>query len=182
MKLKEWWTSGNKFQRQEEFYQSLQRSHVQTPSRYSSSTSRFGPIGPPSRVTDGTATSKPANSSGFDMTRLLIPVLENLSSYVQGPVDQRRDYFSQWSQPPEWAIDNSPEGNNSFYDKDWGTPPARVGRDPRYSGSRWPGSQQTPLRGRNTSSSYGSPAGVVLGSGGGFGLDRRFAFASGGRY
>ncbi|KAK0253621.1 hypothetical protein LTS09_011198 [Friedmanniomyces endolithicus] len=63
-------------------------------------------------------------------TRLLVPVLEHLASYVQGPVEKRRDYFSRWTQPPEWAIDRN--DNTSFYDKEPWEPPARVGRDPRY--------------------------------------------------
>jgi hypothetical protein len=175
--LQEWWTSGNKFARQEEFYRSLQRTQGDTPSKLTGPPAHLTPIGPPSRTPKKESTSN--SSTSFDITRLLIPVLENLSSYVQGPVSKRRDYWSQWSQPPEWAVDPSPEGNNSFYDKDWGTPPARVGRDPRYSGSRsW---QQTPQRGRLSVSSggYGSPA-LSVGTGAGVALDRRFAF--GGRY
>jgi hypothetical protein len=37
---------------------------------------------------------------------------------------------------PEWAIDRGPKGNESFWDvQEWGMPPARVGRDTRYSSS-----------------------------------------------
>ena len=33
---------------------------------------------------------------------------------------------------PDWAVDRSANGNDSFFDSQWGQPPARVGRDPRY--------------------------------------------------
>ena len=172
VKLDEWWTSGKTFARQEEFYQSLQRTQ---PNITSTPPAHLRPVGPPSRTTgqDNVA------GTGIDMSRLLVPVLENLASYVQGPIEKRRDYFSQWSTPAEWMIDNSPTGNQSFYDKDWGTPPARVGRDPRYASSRgWSGERATPrmrdLRGSG-GGGYGTPA-----VGSPVRLDRRFAFV--GRY
>lgn len=169
--LKEWWTSGQKFARQEEFYRSITSSAARQPAKgpLANLPAHLTPIGHPARTK--------AQEPEFDATttRLLIPVLENLASYVQGPIEKRRDYFSQWKQPPEWCIDRSEGGNNSFFDKNWGTPPARVGRDPRYARSPWV-DDRTPLRGR-----YGS-GGVSLGGsfGGGGYVDRRFGF--GGSY
>ena len=161
--LHDWWTSGNTFVRQEEFFQRIKSVSKNSASMSSSPPAHLTPIGPPSRTSQK---QQPA----FDntMTRLLIPVYENLASYVQGPIEKRRDYWSQWCQPPEWCIDRSEGGNDSLFDKDWGTPPARVGRDPRYSGRSWTG-EQTPQR-----SPYGGPGG------GGFGnpLDRRFGFGA----
>jgi hypothetical protein len=167
--LNDWWTSGQKFARQEEFYRSIISSTARQPSSsaFSNPPAHLVPIGSRSKTNDP--------SYNTTTTRLLIPVLENLASYVQGPVEKRRDYFSQWVQPPDWCIDRREGGNNSFFDKDWGTPPARVGRDPRYSRSPWV-DDRTPLRGR-----FGGNGGVSLsGSMGGGYVDRRFGF--GGRY
>jgi len=128
--LHDWWRNGNTFARQEEFYQRIKNSQKDTSSLNSSSPPSQAPIGTPAKKP---TSSLPLTAVDDPMTRLLIPVLENLSAYVQGPVEKRRDYFCQWSQPPEWCIDRSPNGNNSFYDDEaWGQPPARVGRDPRY--------------------------------------------------
>ncbi|KAK3710199.1 hypothetical protein LTR37_010420 [Vermiconidia calcicola] len=118
--LRDWWTSGNKFARQEEFFQSIQSARGEVGIGIGSSpAAHLTPIGPPKKSNNG------APQANDTMTRLLIPVLENLASYVQGPVEKRRDYFSQWSKPPEWCVDRSEGGNDSFFDKDWGTPPAR---------------------------------------------------------
>ena len=167
--LNDWWTSGQKFARQEEFYRSILSSSARqpSPSAHSNLPAHLVPIGSRNK------TNEPAYNT--TTTRLLIPVLENLASYVQGPVEKRRDYFSQWVQPPDWCIDRREGGNNSFFDKDWGTPPARVGRDPRYN--RSPSvDDRTPLRGR-----YPGNGGVSLsGSMGGSGyVDRRFGFGGG---
>ncbi|KAI4250371.1 MAG: hypothetical protein LQ352_005352 [Teloschistes flavicans] len=65
-----------------------------------------------------------------DITRdLLIPVLANLRSYIDDPAPS---YFNKFSKAPAWAIDTGPDGNKSFFGEDWGKPPSRVGRDPRY--------------------------------------------------
>ncbi|RMY23462.1 hypothetical protein D0867_02036 [Hortaea werneckii] len=132
--LKAWWSNGNTFSRHEELYQSLiKASEFASPSAIpapGTTASSFASI-------DKSSPNEEASASGSSllrdsMTRMLIPVLENLSYYVEGPVAER-DYFSRWAEPPEWAIDHSPSGNKSFYDKEaWGQPPVRIGRDPRY--------------------------------------------------
>ncbi|KAL9581711.1 MAG: hypothetical protein Q9212_003731 [Teloschistes hypoglaucus] len=69
------------------------------------------------------------STAGGDVVQdLLIPVLANLQSYVNEPAS----YFNKFSKAPAWAIDNGPDGNKSFFGEDWGKPPTRVGRDPRY--------------------------------------------------
>lgn len=181
-KLHEWWTSGKKFARQEEFYQSLIRAQQNSasPTSTRAESSSIPPFLPPSST---------SNQPQEDHTaRLLIPVIENLQSYISGPPSKRRDYFCQWTRAPDWCIDSSETGNSSFYDKDWGTPPARVGRDPRYSGlgGSWSARRETPTagRGRMGSGVYrigGSPAGQGVAvnrssMGGTPGIDRRFGF------
>ena len=67
-------------------------------------------------------------SNGQMARELLLPVLGNLKSY-----STHRDYFNMtYGEAPQWCIDHSPSGNQSFFGGDWGTPPPRVGRDPRY--------------------------------------------------
>ncbi|KAL8686178.1 MAG: hypothetical protein Q9218_007291 [Villophora microphyllina] len=76
------------------------------------------------------STTMPEASKANDITdHLLAPVLANLRSY-KDPTNQ--SYFNKFTQAPAWAVDNSPSGNNSFFGEDWGKPPSRVGRDPRY--------------------------------------------------
>ncbi|KAI7087088.1 hypothetical protein KC356_g4483 [Hortaea werneckii] len=132
--LKAWWSNGNTFSRHEELYQSLiKASDLVSPSAIPAA----GTTAPSFASLDLSSSNEDASVSGSSlsrdsMTRMLIPVLENLSYYVEGPVAER-DYFSRWAEPPEWAIDHSPSGNKSFYDKEaWGQPPVRIGRDPRY--------------------------------------------------
>lgn len=173
--LQDWWTSGNKFERQQKFFESIMAAQKTSDSGSSinSPPAHLTPIGPPKKK--GPPPFNPVT------TRLMIPMLENLASYVQGPVAKRRDYFCPWSDPPEWAIDNSPGGNDSFIDPNWGEPPARVGRDPRYQNQSWDAESTPPTArynsmtgGQRSSSGFGMSATV------GSGIDRRFSFA--GRY
>lgn len=125
--LDDWYWGGQKFSRQTDFNNSIMTSD-ETPQRRKKP-STLKPIAPPSRQNPQPDTTPQTN---FLTTRHLIPVLENLASYVQGSPDKRHDYFCKWVKAPEWAIDRGPNGNNSFFDDQWGQPPARIGRDPRY--------------------------------------------------
>jgi hypothetical protein len=173
--LDEWLWSGNKFARQEDFHQRIMASDA-TPTRRTQTGSTITsarPIAPPSRFKpppSTTQTPNPAPESNILTNRLLVPVLENLASYVQGPIEKRRDYFCQWVKAPDWAIDRSATGNDSFFDSQWGQPPERLGRDPRY--------QPVP-RGLDVRfGSYDAPrAGHTVAMPG---MDRRFGF--GGRF
>lgn len=67
-------------------------------------------------------------TDGEVAAKLMIPALQTLVSYVDGTPP---DYFHRFARVPEWCIDKSHGGNRSFFG-DWGVPPSRVGRDPRY--------------------------------------------------
>ena len=67
-------------------------------------------------------------TDGEIAARLMLPALRTLSSYVEGV---QPDYFHRFARVPEWCIDKSQGGDSSFFG-DWGVPPSRVGRDPRY--------------------------------------------------
>ncbi|KAK3068796.1 hypothetical protein LTR53_013342, partial [Teratosphaeriaceae sp. CCFEE 6253] len=182
-KMNDWWKNGSTFQRHEDLFDAVKAAG--TSYMTMSPPSTHAPAGMPSKTSaeDG---PPPVNKHDAH-TRLLIPVLENLASYVQGPVEKRRDYFSQWTAPPEWAIDRN--DNTSFYDKEPWAPPARVGRDPRYrsmgSSESTPGrfTGREPIGGNRYGvesvrfGAFGSPTATV-GSGlaVGAGLERRFAF------
>lgn len=76
------------------------------------------------------STEVPDHPSAGDMiNRLLIPVLSNLQSYVE---ETEPSCFKPFSKPHTWCVDASVDGNKSFFGGDWGQPPNRVGRDPRY--------------------------------------------------
>lgn len=140
--LDEWLWSSKKFARQESFHRKIMaRNDITSPKRPAQAsaqqpakptTSTHHPIAPSSSHSKLQPVNSPTPQSNILTNRLLVPVLENLASYTQGPVEKRRDYFCQWTKAPEWAIDRGPNGNDSFFDSEWGTPPARLGRDPRY--------------------------------------------------
>lgn len=95
------------------------------------------PIGHERAVAAGRAapaTNLRVNPSAQDGIDLMSGVITNFRDYthgtgVGGP-------FAHWTRPAEHVIDNTPNGNNSFFDQGWGAPPDRVGRDPRYQQSR----------------------------------------------
>ena len=77
---------------------------------------------------DGVHVTKPVDDHD-----LFIAALSQLQSYVTGPDAKNPHRFGQYSgQVPEWCMDPRPGGNRSFFGDDWGAPPSRVGRDPRY--------------------------------------------------
>lgn len=67
-------------------------------------------------------------SDGEVVSSLMLPALRTLMSYVD---DASPGHFRRFARVPEWCIDKSAGGNQSFFG-DWGVPPSRVGRDPRY--------------------------------------------------
>ncbi|KAI9819124.1 MAG: hypothetical protein M1827_007280 [Pycnora praestabilis] len=82
---------------------------------------------------------EPSHQAKSDMTDcrdvsepLLKHLLSSLHSYKSGPPEAQRRNFASWARVPEWCIDKSPAGTHSFFGEDWGAPPPRVGRDPRY--------------------------------------------------
>lgn len=60
---------------------------------------------------------------------VMLPAYKTLLGYVEST---ERDNFGRFCRVPEWCIDRTPGGSQSFYG-DWGVPPSRVGRDPRYT-------------------------------------------------
>lgn len=76
------------------------------------------------------ATTVPKGSNeGEVINRLMVPVIANLRGYAE---DSGPSYFNKFTKAPAWAVDSSVSGNKSFFGEDWGKPPSRVGRDPRY--------------------------------------------------
>jgi len=71
-------------------------------------------------------------STGDIANRLLIDVLANFHGYLAGPPEAQRGQFGGFGNVPEWCIDKGLGGSTSFFGEDWGAPPPRVGRDPRY--------------------------------------------------
>ncbi len=62
---------------------------------------------------------------------LMGPVIGTLHGYVNESANPEVDYFGRFARVPEWCIDKGQGSNTSFFG-DWGVPPSRVGRDPRY--------------------------------------------------
>ncbi|KAL8835055.1 MAG: hypothetical protein Q9170_003484 [Blastenia crenularia] len=79
------------------------------------------------RSDDSNSTTVPQHPRVGD--RLMLQVLGNLQSYKE---ENSPSYFNKFSKAPAWAIDSTVDGNKSFFGEDWGKPPPRVGRDPRY--------------------------------------------------
>jgi len=102
--LAEWWHSGNMRERQEDYLKVLQKTAA----------SGAAPRG--------------ESSNDWNLDHALYPVFENLKAYVEEGTHKPRDYFARFAKPPEWCINNTPAGRNSFFGEDYGTPPARLGR------------------------------------------------------
>jgi hypothetical protein len=62
---------------------------------------------------------------------LFAPLFANLEEYLH-PAHRQIGQFGSWAPCPEWSVDSSSAGLRSFFGEDWGAPPPRVGRDPRY--------------------------------------------------
>ena len=58
---------------------------------------------------------------------VMLPVMANLYSYFEPA-----GYFGRYGRAAEWTVDQGHGGQASFFGEDWGAPPQRVGRDPRY--------------------------------------------------
>ena len=58
---------------------------------------------------------------------VLAQVIGNLKTY-----QRVAGYFHKHGPVPDWCVDASPAGHRSFFGPDWGSPPLRLGRDPRY--------------------------------------------------
>lgn len=117
-----WW---NDFRRHEEFNRAFE-----TPVRGGSRNANFldAPVhSAHQHVQDQISPSR--FSSDIDViSSLMVPALKTLASYVD---DASPGHFRRFARVPEWCIDKSAGGNQSFFG-DWGVPPSRVGRDPRY--------------------------------------------------
>jgi hypothetical protein len=129
--LHDWFYSGLTIaERQDEHFRYIKTAHNQIITNTQSVTYP-GPIGtPPVR----SMSSKNREPEPFNevTTRLFLSMHESLSQYTQGPLEQRRGYLSPFCDPPEWCIDKSANGNNSFFGEDWSQPPERISRDSRY--------------------------------------------------
>ncbi|KAI4715686.1 hypothetical protein E4T48_08133 [Aureobasidium sp. EXF-10727] len=123
--LHDWFYSGLTItERQNEHFEYIKTAHNQ------SSSIAQRPIGTPASL----LSSKNREPEPFNevTTRLFLSMHESLSQYTQGPIEQRRGYLAPFCDPPEWCIDKSANGNNSFFGEDWSQPPERISRDSRY--------------------------------------------------
>lgn len=60
---------------------------------------------------------------------VMLPAYKTIMGYAE---TAERDNFGRFCRVPEWCVDRTPGGSQSLYG-DWGVPPSRVGRDPRYT-------------------------------------------------
>ncbi|CAD0109785.1 unnamed protein product [Aureobasidium uvarum] len=116
--LHDWFYSGLTItERQNEHFEYIKAAHNQT-SSITQPMVNPGPIGTPpaSSVSGGNREPEPFNEV---TTRLFLSMHESLSQYTQGPIEQRRGFLAPFCDPPEWCIDKSANGNNSFFGEDW---------------------------------------------------------------
>ena len=143
--LDEWWTRDARFtprekQQMEEVIANERRARMQNPDP-------FGPIGSKNSNTvpkpntvggnnnkNGDVKHQPKDQDPTApytneelVNELLLPAMANLLSYKTDKTN-----LNPFGPPPSWAIDHTPGGNESFFSQQWGQPPQRVGRDPRY--------------------------------------------------
>ena len=95
-------------------------------------TAGASPSSPSSASPATQSVQDPWNNPSMDITNeLLSGALASLHTHKN---PQPGDPFNHYGQPPAHAIDQSVDGNKSFFDETWAqtNPPPRVGRDPRY--------------------------------------------------
>ncbi|KAI9843167.1 MAG: hypothetical protein M1838_002742 [Thelocarpon superellum] len=84
------------------------------------------------RASDPDNTSPPS-AAADTANRLLIPLLGTLQGYLAESPRNGYGNFGSFAPVPEWCVDTSSTSSlQTFFGEDWGAPPARVGRDPRY--------------------------------------------------
>jgi hypothetical protein len=67
---------------------------------------------------------------------LITAAFGSLLSYMNNSdAFDTKKHLSKFVDSPDWQIDSSEKGNNSFFGEDWGPPPKRAGRDSRYQSS-----------------------------------------------
>ncbi|KAH0563297.1 hypothetical protein GP486_002137 [Trichoglossum hirsutum] len=69
---------------------------------------------------------------GYCANHLLILLLGSLHEYLVDSPNEQRAMFGSFVEVPEWCVEKGTSGLTSFFGEDWGVPPQRVGRDPRY--------------------------------------------------
>ncbi|GAB7337409.1 hypothetical protein MBLNU457_g2751t1 [Dothideomycetes sp. NU457] len=134
--LSEWFHSGKvKAERHDDLFGHIMaqansadlKTEAATPSRDP------GVIGGPKTSATAVPNIKPEPKFNETLTRLLIPVIENLKFFVEGPESTRRGWDARFVTSPEWCVDKSEKGNLSFFEKEWVQPPKRIGRDQRFT-------------------------------------------------
>ncbi|KAJ9665923.1 hypothetical protein H2201_004047 [Coniosporium apollinis] len=117
--LHDWWTNAKLKERHKEAYE----AYTQVSSRLSTRSirGRAQGQGHPGAIGSGRPSQlNPDTSPGI--TRLLIPIFENLSSYVQGPEETRHDYWAPYVKPKAEWVDENPEKARSFFGKTEASP------------------------------------------------------------
>ena len=112
-----WWSSGKSSSLQSEIM-----SHLYSRSRPA--------VGKPAGARQ--IANNSVLSTNYLLEYALIGIFDKLSSHIQRPVDQHKGLFGPFGAPPEWCLDRSERGALTFFGEDWGQPPQRLGRDPRY--------------------------------------------------
>lgn len=97
----------------------------------------FGPIGPPSKALKPVVNKPitPAQMEAMSTAQAAAPIMAaafgTLLSYADnGPASRRLP--SRFGPSPGHLIDNSAQGNDSFFGEDWGAPPKRTDGNPRF--------------------------------------------------
>jgi len=141
--LSDWFHSGKvKAERHDDFFDHIMAEAKSSDLKAEAAvpTRNPGVIGRPKTEvkTEAVATPKVKNEPKFNetLTRLFIPVIENLKFFVEGPESARRGWDARFVTPPEWCVDKSEKGNNSFFEQEWVQPPQRIGRDQRFASDK----------------------------------------------
>lgn len=134
--LSQWFHSGKvKAERHNDLFHHImaQANSADLKTEAATSSRDPGVIGRPKTTVTAVSNVKPEPKFDETLTRLLIPVIENLKFFVEGPESARRGWDARFVTPPEWCVDKSEKGNLSFFDKEWVQPPKRIGRDQRFA-------------------------------------------------
>ena len=135
--VEEWWTKDTRAQGipRTTLNELANARFAKDPPGHWDTSASFGSTTSPTSTRTGSSIapigSERSSKTNNDLAEMMKQVCTNLESYVIPSEKLQNDYFGRFAPVPEWCIDKSPSGNDSFFG-DWGIPPSRVGRDPRY--------------------------------------------------
>ena len=132
IRSKQWWNADTRYHDLDDFEQSWRQSSVPDKSLLPETSSPTNTRQPPGLTAPRPAPSVLARAEATKSEATSALLLAAIGSVMVNKNDPK-NHLTRWGKPRAWYLDPSPDGNKSFFGSEWGAPPARIGRDPRYA-------------------------------------------------